>query len=166
MNILRASLCLALALSTSSILVAAPDHLIGDWQGVLETPVGELTLLVQFQETAGAGLSSEMKSIDQRTGARIPLASIVGTTQRFNLSIPAIGATYDATWNAAEQSWFGEFRQGATLHLELKRGAPATTLVVAGVNGIWRASLQRERASLRLVLHISTGRGGTRAALD
>ncbi len=166
MNILRASLCLAFALFTSSTPVAAQDHQLGEWHGVLDTPAGKLSLLVHLQQTADAGLSGDLESIDQAPGQKIPLASIVETAQQLSFSIPAIGATYKATWNDAEQAWVGDFRQGATLHLELKRGAPAAAPVVAGMDGVWRATLQREQAKLRLVLHVSTGDRGTRATLD
>lgn len=166
MNILRALLCLAFAFFTSSAFAAAQNHQLGDWHGVLDTPAGKLTLLVHLEGKPGAELSGHLESIDQAPGQKIPLASIIETAQELSFSVPAIGATYRATWNDAEQSWSGDFRQGATFQLELKRGEPAAAPVVVGLDGVWRASLQREQATLRLVLHISTGKGGTRAALD
>ncbi len=162
MNILRALMCLALALSTSPVLTAAQHHLLSDWHGVLNTPAGQLTMLVQFEEMVGAGLSGDLERIDQAPGPQSSLASIVGTTQRLGFAIPAIGATYDATWSETEQSCFGDVRLGAALHLELKRGTPAVVPVVAGMDGIWRVSLQRKGARLRLVLHVATSDGGNR----
>jgi len=147
-------------------MAATSDHTTGDWQGVLDTPAGKLNLLINLQETFGAGLSGSMESVDQAPGQKIPLASIVETEQQLSFSIPALGATYKATWRASDQSWVGEYRQGATLKLDLKRGAPAAKPVIAGMDGVWRASLQRDRVALRLVLNVSTGNSGTRATLD
>jgi pimeloyl-ACP methyl ester carboxylesterase len=69
-------------------------------------------------------------------------------------------------WNDSSQSWNGTFRQSAEFPLVLKRGAPPSTKVVEGVNGVWRATLQRGTVGLRLVLRVRATPYGTRVSLD
>lgn len=136
------------------------------WHGELATPAGTLSLLVSLQRDASGKLEGDLESVSQAPGQKMPLERVTATAEQLSFSIPAIGARYAATWNAAQAAWVGEFRQGWSLPLTLKRGAPAAAPVVAGLDGAWRGTLRRDGRDLRLVLHVATGALGTRVTLD
>jgi uncharacterized protein len=159
----------ALLAAALVVLPSIPLHaqdLAGDWHGALSTPIGRLMLLVTIRDGADGTRTGELESIDQRAGRKIPLANVAGSADRLTFSVPAINATYDATWNASEQAWTGTFRQGGALPLTLKRGRPPALPVVAGLDGTWRGQLTRGTVNLRLVLSIRTSEYGTRVRLD
>lgn len=160
------TLLLAALLVLGSTPLHAQDRVAGDWHGALATPIGRLMLLVTIRDGAGGTRTGELESIDQRAGQKIPLANVAGSADRLTFSVPAIGATYEASWNEAEQAWTGTFRQGGSLPLTLKRGRPPALPVVAGLDGTWRAQLARGGVNLRLVLNVRTSEYGTRVRLD
>jgi pimeloyl-ACP methyl ester carboxylesterase len=135
------------------------------WHGVLVTPVAQLTLLFNVREDTAGILTGDMESIDQGPG-KAPLARIVASAGRLAFAIPGAGATFEGVWNDSSQSWTGTFRQSAEFPLVLKRGAPPSAKVVDGVNGVWRATVQRGTVGLRLVLRVRTTPYGTRVSLD
>ncbi len=136
------------------------------WHGELATPSGKLMLLLRLQPDATGALSGDVESINQAPGQKMPLGALKATAEQLSFTIPLIGASYEASWNAAQQAWVGQFRQGMTLPLTLKSGAPPAAAVVEGLDGDWRATLERDGRALRLVLHIVTGELGTRVTLD
>lgn len=136
------------------------------WHGELVTPGGKLLLLVSLHRNAAGIASGDMESISQAPGQKMPLDAITATAAQLSFSIPAIGARVAAVWNDQQDAWVGEFRQGLTLPLMLKRGAPPAADVIQGLDGQWRANLRRDGRDLRLVLHIVTGSTGTRITLD
>ena len=156
----------AALVALTALPLHAQNRVAGDWHGALATPIGRLMLLVTIRESADGTRTGEMESIDQRAGQTIPLANVAGSADRLTFSVPAIGATYEATWNDGEQAWTGTFRQGAPLPLTLKRGRPPALPVVAGLDGTWRGQLARGTVNLRLVLNVRTSEYGTRVRLD
>lgn len=140
----------------------------GDWHGTIATPTGGLRLVLTVRAGAGAGgaLSAELESIDQAPGQKIPVAPIAIANGHMTFSIPAIGATYDGTWQADANRFHGTFHQGADLPLDFERGAGAAAPVVTGLDGRWQGSITRNGVDLRLVLRIATGEHGTIASLD
>lgn len=166
-NIIYRALCIGALIAVGATRVEAQDPALGDWHGVLTTPTGaRLTLLVQIRQDADGVPAGEMESLDQVAGRKMPLANLVVTASRLAFLVPSIGATYEGEWSQAEQGWSGTFRQGLTLPLLLKRGAPPAGAVVAGLDGTWRGAVQRNSASLRLVLHVRTTPRGTTVRLD
>ena len=157
---------LALSLAIGIAELQAQNRAAGDWHGTLITPTGRLTLVVRIREGADGTLSGALESIDQPGAPKMALSAMTASPARLAFSIPAIGATYDGEWKEAEQSWGGTFKQGATLPLVLAHGLPRAAPTIEGLDGIWRASLQRPTATLRLVLKVRTSERGTIATLD
>ncbi|MFN8668145.1 MAG: alpha/beta fold hydrolase [Gemmatimonadaceae bacterium] len=153
------------SLSTVPAIALAQPNVNGVWHGVLSTPGARLTLVFTFREGPGGGRTGEVESIDQGPGA-MPLDQVVLAGRHLTFAIPSIGATVDAAWNDGTQSWSGTYRQGAQLPLVLVRGAPPSTGAVEGMEGVWRATLQRGAAALRLILHVWSTPYGSRASLD
>jgi pimeloyl-ACP methyl ester carboxylesterase len=138
----------------------------GDWHGTIATPTGGLRLVLTIRAGAGGALSAELESIDQAPGQKIPVVPIAIANGRLTFSIPAIGATYDGAWQGAENRFHGIFHQGADVPLDFERGAGAANPVVAGLDGRWQGSINRNGVDLRLIVRISTGIHGTIASLD
>jgi len=159
-------LCIVAGLSTAHWAAAAQERAVGQWNGQIETPVGKLTLLVNIRESANAGFSGDLESIDQAPGQKIPLAAVAATPAKLTFEIPSIGASYDGSWQEAQHAWVGVFKQGIAFPLSLRAGDPPARPGVAGMDGQWRGTLLRDNARLRLILHFATGQGGTRATLD
>ncbi len=160
---------IALALLTAGLadVATAQDHPLGDWHGMLGTPMGKLTLVFHFaRQASDTVITGTMESVDQAPGNRIPLAQVNATSMRLTFTIPAIGATYDGNWDAAAQAFTGEFRQGAAMPLTITRGLPPARPVIEGLDGRWEGSLARGDTRLRLVLHVNTTESGTRVTLD
>lgn len=166
MRIIHRALCIGALVTLASTQASAQSRAAGAWYGVLATPAGPLTLLFRFRDSAEAGPVGEMESPDQGTDRKFPLTKVIDSAGKLAFSIPSINASYDGEWNAKEQGWSGSFRQGMTLPLVLKRGEPPPTRVVEGLDGIWRGSLQRNEASLRLVLRVRTTPRGTGVTMD
>lgn len=166
-NRLRAIMT-ALVLSAAFAHVDAQATIISttEWHGTLATPTGKLPLLVRIRTAADSSHTGELEDIAQAPGKPIPLGAVSVTATALSFTIPMVGARYDAQWHAADSTWVGTFRQGAELPLILSRGAPPSAPVLAGVDGTWRGTLQRDATRLHLVLHVATTARGTRATLD
>src|SRR5471032_1968636 len=91
-------LCIAVWLSVLSWTASAQEHLPGDWNGQLDTPVGKLSLLIHLSGSAATGFSGDLESVDQAPGQKIPLAAISATADKLSFTVPAIGASYDGAW--------------------------------------------------------------------
>jgi uncharacterized protein len=167
MRYIRSALCAGALVAIASAPLHAQDRALGDWHGVLDTPTGaRLTLLVRVRGGPGESRSGDLESIDQVTGRKIPLADVTTSALQLAFAIPSINATYEGSWSDTAQAWIGTFRQGMALPLVLRRGTPPPAKVVEGLDGTWRATLQRGTANLRLMLHVQTTQYGTRARLD
>lgn len=165
MNILYRMVCLAALVTAGTVPVAAQHRAAGAWHGVLATPAGRVTLVVRIEESAG-GWAGELESIDEIPARTFPLAGLEVSTQRLAFSVPAIGAHFEGTWHDAGGEWAGEYRQGLTIPMSLKRGTPPARPAVTGLDGTWRGILRRNEANLRLVLRVRTGSYGTVVQLD
>lgn len=139
---------------------------IGSWHGVVQTPMGKLTLVFRFRVGADSAIAGDMESVDQAPGQRMSLGQFKTENGRISFAVTAIGATYEAEWNGNAQQYVGTFRQGTAFPLSLARGMPAARTVVSNLDGVWRGVLPRNGAQLRLVLRVSTTSDGTRATLD
>jgi pimeloyl-ACP methyl ester carboxylesterase len=161
---------LLLWLALLAIALAAPARaqqpIAGDWNGVLTTPGGPLRLILTIRQGADGALSAELESPDQAPGQKIPVPTIAMADGRLSFAIPLIGARYEGQWQAGRQVFAGNFRQAADLPLELARGAGAATPVIEGLDGAWHGSVERNGATLRLVLRVMSGPRGTSAMLD
>jgi pimeloyl-ACP methyl ester carboxylesterase len=145
--------------------VVSQEGATGHWHGVIDTPRGPLRLAFTLTSTA-TGLAGVMESVDQAPGQQIPLAAIAATDSTLTFLIPSIGASYEARWDASDSQWKGVFLQGAAMPLSLARGVPPRSADVAGMDGNWQGSLERNGVALRLLLRVSSTSSGTTVRLD
>ncbi|MBO9713735.1 alpha/beta fold hydrolase [Sphingomonas sp.] len=158
------SLFAGFAVSKPALAQAVPDP-VGDWNGVLTTPRGGLTLILSISRSPDGSLKADLESPDQGSG-KIPAIAAQAPDGQLSVEIKAIGATYKGSWSVADQAWNGTFAQGMDLPLKLVRGLPPARPVIAGLDGVWSAKVTPNGATLRLVLRIVTGPRGTIASLD
>lgn len=106
---------------------AAAQDARGYWQGALQIGPTRLTIGVAIEAAADGSLTGTLDSPDQGSYG-IALDNVRAGDDGFAFRVPAIGATYAATWNAAEQRWDGVFEQaGMRLPLELTAGTRPET---------------------------------------
>jgi outer membrane receptor protein involved in Fe transport len=109
---------LALALAASP---AAAQEVVGPWHGVLVIGANVLRVIVRVKEDGKGGYAGELVSPDQSPRG-IPLSDVKLEGDHFSFAVPMIGGGFDARWDAAHQSWTGQFKQGATIPLILAKG--------------------------------------------
>jgi len=137
-----------------------------DWTGTLNTPQGSMRLWITITKKPDHTFSGQLESVDQAPGQKIPLGDVTMQGNSFSFKIPAIGASYTGTWQAATGQWEGTFSQGMEFPLTLKRGKPTPKATIEGLDGVWRATINRNGRNLRFVLKAQTGTNGTQALLD
>jgi fermentation-respiration switch protein FrsA (DUF1100 family) len=138
----------------------------GAWHGLIETPAGSLPLVLKITAGEGGKLQGELISPDQ-TDRPIPVAEIKQADGRLTFAAPSVGGTYEGQWDPATGGWKGQFSQlGRPLSLTLLPGDLPKRAPVTGLDGDWAGAIERNGASLRLVLHVVQGAYGTRALLD
>lgn len=121
---------MAMAVAGAAIAISAPaaaQDPTGYWQGSL-TLSETLTLRVgvTIERAEDGTLTGTLDSPDQNAFG-IPLDRIDLAEGKLSFAIPAIGASYEGTWDAAAQTWDGTFSQmGRQLPLVLTAGDPAT----------------------------------------
>lgn len=151
------------------LAVALPAHaqvkIVGEWHGVLQSPVGPMTLVVTITDDGKGALRGEFGSPDQGPG-RIQLSSITASDGRLAFTLKSAQISYEGEWAEAEQHWAGVFTQGVRIPLTFKRGLPPARAVVEGLDGVWKGAVVRNGVSLRLVLRVSTTDRGTIVTFD
>ncbi|HEX8817355.1 MAG TPA: hypothetical protein VF753_17810 [Terriglobales bacterium] len=70
----------------------------GDWQGTLNTGLGELRLVLHITKAADGTLKATMDSVDQGANG-IPIKSIALQNSKLNLDVQAVHGTYEGTVN-------------------------------------------------------------------
>nr|ADD69818.1 peptidase S15 [uncultured Maricaulis sp.] len=138
----------------------------GDWHGTLQTPQGAIMLGVTVSRAADGSLKAAVENADQAPGNKVPTSSASVKDGQFTFEVAQVGASFTGSWNPAEQSWNGIFKQGAELSLKLLKGPPPAKPVVAGLDGTWTGTITRNAVPLRLILHIRTTAQGTAILLD
>ena len=125
----------ALALSAAAPLRAQSAR--GDWVGALDAAPGVTLHLALHIAPAleGGGMVGSLDSLDQ--GAMgIPIADIRATPGALAFTAPSIGASYSATWNAADKRWDGQFSQGGrAMPLALAAAATPAPKAITAVAG-------------------------------
>lgn len=151
------------------LAVALPAHaqvkFVGDWHGVLQSPVGPMTLIITITEGEKGALRGELASPDQGPGT-IPLTSLTAIDGRLTFTIKPAQISYEGEWVEAEQHWSGVFTQGGKIPLTFRRGLPPARPVVEGLDGLWQGAVARNGVNLRLVLRVATTDRGTIVTLD
>ncbi|MEO8335908.1 MAG: alpha/beta fold hydrolase [bacterium] len=166
MKTILTALGVALLVALAPMRVSAQQSAVGEWNGVISTPTGSLTLVVRIRANADGTLSGDLESPGQAPGQHIPFTTVTTSQNKLTFTIAAIGASYSGEWKDADEAWSGVFQQGMALPLLLKRGAPAATKTLDGLDGTWRTLLQRDTTRLHLILHVRTTARGTGATLD
>lgn len=162
---LARSIVAVFALLIAASPASAQIKVVGDWHGVLQSPIGPMTLVISIAEDGQGGLRGELQSPDQGPG-RMPLTTVSEANGRLTFTIKAAQISYQGEWVAAEQHWTGTFTQGAPMPLTLERGLPPARPVVDGLDGVWQGVVTRNGVDLRLVLRVATGARGTSVTFD
>jgi len=153
------------ALLAVALPAAAQVKVVGDWHGVLQSPVGPVTLIVTISEDGQGALRGDMASPDQGPG-KMPLTTVSLTAGHLAFTVKAAQISYEGEWIEAEQSFSGVFTQGGKIPLTFRRGLPPTRPVIAGLDGLWQGVVTRNGVSLRLALRIATDARGTIVTFD
>ncbi len=145
---------------------APTPSLPGQWNATMQTGAGSYALELTVKQDAQGALAASIESVDQAPGQAIPVSRVALDQDKLTLDIQALGAVYEGRFDAQHDTWAGSWRQGRVLPLTWLRGALPPLPNVAGIDGDWRATLNRNGTELRLILHVSTSRRGTTAKLD
>ncbi|HEY1678004.1 MAG TPA: alpha/beta fold hydrolase [Candidatus Sulfotelmatobacter sp.] len=142
----------------------------GDWQGTLNTGMGELRLVLHITKAPDGSLKATLDSPDQNSNG-IPVTSISVKDSKVNFALEIIHGTYEGTVAADARTISGTWSQGKALPLDFKRAtAPIKTEHKAAkpsdIDGIWMGTLDMGAVKLRVVFHISNTEDGLIATLD
>lgn len=143
----------------------AQGGIAGDWHGVLQSPIGPMTLIVTITEAEPGGLRGEMESPDQGP-RRMPLSTLTATDRQLSFTIAGAQISYEGEWDEAAGQWAGVFTQGVEMPLVLRRGQPPPRPTIEGLDGLWQGIVRRNGVDLRLVLRVATGHRGTISTFD
>lgn len=159
-------------LTTGFLLLAAggppaqaQGNVTGAWHGLIESPLGEMNLIVTIGRDADGALRGTLESPDQGSG-KVPLTSITATGGHLAFTVARAQVSYEGDWVEAEQHWAGVFTQGTEIPLTFRRGLPPERPVVEGLDGLWEGTVTRNGVDLRLILRVVTGDRGTIVTLD
>jgi len=155
---------------TAGAIVARAQDVTGDWQGTLNTGVGELRLVLHITKTADGALKATLDSVDQNASG-IPVSSITLKDSKLHLDVTAVHGTYDGTLASDAKSISGTWSQGRDLALEFKRAtAPIKTehkpAKPSDIDGTWMGTLDLGTVKLRVVFHITNTEDGLTATMD
>jgi hypothetical protein len=157
----------------TTLLAATLAHsqdVTGDWQGTLNTGVGELRLVLHIAKSADGALKATVDSVDQNSNG-IPVTSTTLKDSKLNLTLDTIHATYAGTVAPDGKMISGTWLQSKALPLDFKRvTAPIKTehkpAKPSDIDGAWMGTLDLGTVKLRIVFHISNTEDGLIATLD
>jgi hypothetical protein len=143
-------------------------EILGPWHGIL-TPPGStgVTVVLTIRKDSDGALAAVFSQPYSGANAGAPVSALAVRDGTLGFAIARANAAFEGKWDAAAHRWDGVFKVGgADLPLRLEAGKPASRPVVAGLDGVWQGSIERNGAKLRLVLRIATADYGTVAVLD
>ena len=156
------------AAAQGAALPAAPPSVAGDWEGALDTPSGQLHLVLHLTAGADGALKATLDSVDQ--GAMgIPVSSATLKDGKLNLTVDAVQGTYEGTVNADASGIEGTWSQGMALKLNFKRAAAkgaAKPAPPSEIDGTWTGVLDTGAAKLHVVVRIVNTSEGLTAQLQ
>ena len=160
-----------LFLLTMAATLAGAQDVAGDWQGTLNTGMGELRLVLHITKAADGGLTATLDSIDQPGANGIAVKSATLKGSKLNLDVTTVQGTYEGTVAADGKSISGTWSQGKPLPLEFKRAtAPIKTehkpAKPSDIDGTWSGTLDAGMSKLRVVFHIMNTEDGLIATMD
>ena len=162
---LAAMASIGIALAAPAAAQEAPE-IVGDWHGQVALPTGDLTLVLHVERGDDGALAGGIENFDQNPGNKAPLTEIAVDDGRLTFQVAPINASYEGSWDEAAQQWKGTLTQGQAMALNFAKGPPPPKPVVAGLDGVWRGSVERNGITLRQVLRIRTIEQGTFALYD
>lgn len=142
------------------------DDRMGAWLATLETPAGNLRLLVTVTYDEAGEQTAILESLDQAPGQDIPITSVMIDEDQFAFSIAAIGATFEGAWNPQTQGYEGVFRQGMEIPTRFSRPDQSQALLAPELNGVWEGALQRDDTRLEFTLEAESDETGTSLVLN
>ncbi|MEM1036725.1 MAG: hypothetical protein AAGI14_08200 [Pseudomonadota bacterium] len=93
------------------IVSSGQDQYLGDFEGILATPNGDLPLVLTLEKTPYR-LKAMIESPSQAPDTFFGASDITMSANEISLIVPQIGAIFQGLWNAENRSWSGEFVQG------------------------------------------------------
>jgi len=161
---------LLLFLIAMAATFARAQDIAGDWQGALDTGMGQLRLVLHITKTSDGSFTATLDSVDQGANG-IPVKSATLRASKLNLDVEAVHGTYEGTVAADGKSISGTWSQGKPLPLEFKK---ATAPVKAehkpakpsDIDGSWSGTLDTGMSTLRVVFHIVNTEDGLIATMD
>ena len=150
--------------------ISHAQDIAGDWQGTLNTGMGELRLVLHITKGANGALNATLDSIDQGANG-IPVKSALLKDSRLSLDVAAVHGTYEGKVAPDAKSISGTWSQGQALPLEFKRTAtPVKTedkpAKPSDIDGTWMGTLDTGSVKLRVVFHITNTEDGLIAVID
>jgi uncharacterized protein len=147
----------------------------GDWGGLL---AGQLHIVIHITKNTGGDYKIELRSPDQGDFV-LETEAVQITKDHLGFSIPKIGASYSAAWDASKNTWVGEWMQGRSLPLNLSRldaqalrdflkpKRPQEEAIAAGPRNYHQQEVSFENANITLAgtLSIPDGAGPFPAAI-
>jgi len=155
---------------TIAATFARAQDIAGDWQGTLNTGMGELRLVLHLAKAADGSLTATLDSVDQGANG-IPVKSATLKGSKLNLDVTTVQGTYEGTVAADGKSISGTWTQGKPLPLDFKRAtAPIKTehkpAKPSDIDGTWTGTLDTGMSKLRVVFHITNTEDGLIATMD
>ena len=150
--------------------VSLAQDITGDWNGTLNTGMGELRLVLHVTKNPDGTLKSTLDSVDQGANG-IPVASTALKDATLTLKVDAVNGTYVGKLNADASEIAGTWTQGTALSLTFHRGGIAAkpapkAATPTDIDGTWLGVLDTGMAKLRLALHITNTDQGLVATMD
>ncbi len=169
----RFGLAMCVWVGVAAMACAQSASAVGDWEGTLKTPGGDLRLVLHVTQTADGTWGATLDSMDQGVNG-IPASAVTVTGNQLKVEISAAHATYEGTLSADGAGLKGTWTQGQPMALDFARKAPAAaSAIVAAVpvtpsdiDGIWAGTLDAGLMKLRLVFHVTTTASGLTATMD
>ena len=151
--------------------LAKAQDITGDWQGTLDTGMGQLRLVLHITKGADGVLKATLDSIDQPGANGIPVHSVTLKDSKLNLDVVAVNGTYEGKVAADAKTISGTWSQGKEFPLEFKRATtPIKTEHKAAkpsdIDGTWEGTLDTGMSKLRVVFHITNTEDGLIATMD
>ncbi len=137
-----------------------PQDITGDWQGTLDTGVGQLHLILHVSKAPDGSLKASLDSVDQGAHA-IPVSSISLKGSHLEFVSDAVHGSYNGTVSADASAIEGTWSQGKPLSLAFKRAAAASD-----IDGYWLGTLDAGGTKLRVGFRITNTPEGLHATLD
>src|SRR6476659_10326328 len=105
-------------------VVSLAQDIAGDWNGTLNTGMGELRLVLHLTKNADGSFKATLDSVDQGANG-IPVSSATLKDSQLSLKVDAVNGTYEGKLNADASEIVGIWPQGAPLQLNFHRGGIA-----------------------------------------